>query len=238
MRVFEPQRRYALRQRLGRRDGIGAGRLIVAVLLVLSACAPVPPVRTPAPEPELKPPAASVAPRPASEEPRPTIAERAARRDARLQESAPAPSPSTGPDYASGYPKLSPAPKPRADGSLQSFVVLDTGPYLANHNVHNLVWKNDSGRRLAIYKAYAWTGFDRGGIADVHIEARRASDNSYIAILQWDHYADPTIPQHGQQFDYPMPMMLDPGDTIEITHFANGFAAGWHAHHLLILWVK
>ncbi|HKN59028.1 MAG TPA: hypothetical protein VJV97_09260, partial [Gemmatimonadaceae bacterium] len=101
-----------------------------------------------------------------------------------------------------------------------------------------LTWTNNSGRLLAIYKAYLWTGVDKGGIADVHIEARRASDNSYIGILQWDHYADPTLPQHGQQFDYPSPMMLDLGDSITITHFANGFAPGWHAAHVFILWVK
>lgn len=143
-----------------------------------------------------------------------------------------------GSDYSVGYPHLMPAPKPRADGSLQSVSALDTGPYLANGNVHTLTWTNDSGRQLSIYKAYLWTGVDKGGIGDVHIEARRSSDNSYIGILQWDHYADPTVPQHGQAFDYPSPMMLDPGDTITITHFGNGFAPGVHAHHVLILWVK
>jgi len=33
-------------------------------------------------------------------------------------------------------------------------------------------------------------------------------------------------------------MMLDPGDTIAITHSANGFAPGWRAHHVLILWIE
>ena len=104
-------------------------------------------------------------------------------------------------------------PKARADGSLQSFALLNTGPYLANSNVHELSWTNSSGRALAIHKVYLWTGVDRGGIADVHIEARRGSDGSYIAIQQWDHYADPTVPQHGEQFDYASPMMIDPGET-------------------------
>jgi hypothetical protein len=153
----------------------------------------------------------------------------------------PTPGPSSGApaarDYKDGYPRLVPAPKARADGSLQSFPAVDTGPYLANHNVHNLTWTNNSGRPLAIYKAYLWTGVDKGGLADVHIEARRASDNSYIGIVQWDHYTDPTLPQ-GQQFDYPSPMILDPGDSITITHFANGLSPGWHAHHFVILWVK
>ena len=207
-----------------------------ACLMLLSSCAPTLPARPPIAEP---PPKSAIA------EPvaKPTIAERAARRDATigLQEQ-PTPRPSstvpTGKDYKDGYPLLAPAPKARTDGSLQSFRALDTGPYLANFNVHNLTWTNTSGRPLAIYKAYLWTGVDKGGIGDVHIEARRASDNSYIGILQWDHYADPTLPQQGQQFDYPSPMMLDPGDSIAITHFANGFGAGWHAHHLLILWIK
>ena len=32
--------------------------------------------------------------------------------------------------------------------------------------------------------------------------------------------------------------VLDLGDSITITHFANGFAPGWHAAHVFILWVK
>ena len=208
-----------------------------ACLALLSSCAPtLLPARPPIAEPPVKP---------TSEErvARPTIAERAASRDVMIglqQQPTPRPSSTvpTGGDYQDGYPLLAPAPKARADRSLQSFLALNTGPYLANHNVHKLTWTNNSGRLLAIYKAYLWTGVDKGGIADVHIEARRASDNSYIGILQWDHYADPTLPQHGQQFDYPSPMMLDLGDSITITHFANGFAPGWHAAHVFILWVK
>jgi hypothetical protein len=206
-----------------------------AYLALLSSCAPTLPAR---------PPIAEAPPKPASEQPAaPTIADRAARRDAIIglqEQSTPRPSSTvpTGGDYKDGYPVLAPPPKARTDGSLQSFLALDTGPYLANHNVHNLTWTNTSRRQLAIYKAYLWTGVDKGAIADVHIEARRASDNSYIGILQWDHYADPTLPQHGQQFDYPSPMMLDPGDSITIKHLANGFTPGWHAHHFLILWVK
>jgi len=237
-----------------------------ACLVLLTACAPTLPARPPIAEPPARPaseePAVRLTPieraarmdgtvlqeqpsaKPASEEPaaRPTPAERAAKRDGIVPQGQPTPRPSStapaGGDYQGGYPRLGQAPKARADGTLQSFPVLDTGPYLANSNVHNLTWPNNSGRPLAIYKAYLWTGVDKGASADVHIEARRASDNSFIGILQWDHYADPTLPQHGQQFDYPSPMILDPGDAITIMHFANGFAPGWHAHHLLILWVK
>ena len=214
-----------------------------ACLALLSSCAPTLPARPPIAEPPPRPASAEPPPRATSAEPRLTIAERAARRDAMIGlQGQPTLTPSStapvGGDYKDGYPALAPAPKARADGSLQSFLAVDTGPYLANHNVHNVTWTNNSGRPLAIYKAYLWTGVDKGGIADVHIEARRASDKSYIAIMQWDHYADPTLPQHGQQFDYASPMMLDPGDSITIAHFANGFAPGWRAHHLLILWVK
>lgn len=209
--------------------------LVGAWAALLSACASTPAATAPV---------EAVAPKPvtAVADAKPTIAERAARYDQIVQQ-APSPpgagsAPSGTKDYVTGYPHFAHAPKARADGSLQSFLVFDTGPYLANSNVHDVAWTNNSGRPLAIYKAYLWSGVDRGAIADVHIEARRGSDNSYIGILQWDHYADPTVPQHGQQFDYPSPMMLDPGDTIMIKHFANGFTLGWHAHHVLILWIK
>jgi len=221
---------------------------LVACTGLMASCGPTMPARPPITEAPPKPSVeAPLPPRAESVEPaRPTLAERAARYDATLQNQPPQPvagpaggGPTLpGAEYQSGYPQFNPAPKPRADGSLQSFTVVNTGPYPANHTVHTLGWTNDSGRRLAIYKAYIWTGVDKGASADVHVEARRASDNSYIAILQWDHYADPTVPQHGQQFDYPTPMMLDPGDGITIKHYANGFAPGWRAHHVLILWVK
>jgi hypothetical protein len=206
-----------------------------AYLALLSSCAPTPTARPPLTEPLV----AMVAEVPTAG---PTIAARAARYDVTTQQvrptAEPSPTASAISDYLSGYPHHAQAPKARADGSLQSFLALDTGPYLANHNVHELTWTNNSGRLLAVYKAYLWTGVDKGAIGDVHVEARRASDNSYIGILQWDHYVDPTVPQHGQQFDYPSPMLLDPGDGIVIKHLANGFAPGWHAHHVLILWVK
>ena len=209
--------------------------LISASITLLSACAPTvganSPVEVAAPKAVIEVP-----------EVKPTIAERAATYDRIVQQTQPSSGASSAPsgtkDYVDGYPRLAVAPKARADGSLQSFLALDTGPYLANNNVHDVTWTNNSGRSLAIYKAYLWTGVDKGAIADVHVEARRGSDNSYIGILQWDHYAEPTVPQHGQQFDYPSPMMLDSGDTITLKHVANGFTPGWHAHHVLILWVK
>jgi hypothetical protein len=227
--------------------------LATACLALLSSCAATLPAKPPIAEPSARPPVAEPSARPpiaeppanpSSEEPRAklTIAERAAKRDAVALQAEPTPRPSStipaGKDYQDGYPLLAQPPKARADGSLQSFLALDTGPYLANHVVHNLTWTNNSRRPLAIYKAYLWAGVDKGGIADVHIEVRRTSDNSYIGILQWDHYADPTVPQHGQQFDYASPMILDPGDSMTIKHLANGFTPGWRAHHMLILWVK
>lgn len=230
-----------------------SGILIVASLPLLASCAtslpPNPPIVEPATTPPVaqlppKPPVAQPSTKPASGEPpaRPTLADRAAKYDTITAPEQPTSRPSStvpsGRDYQDGYPQLAQAPKARADGSLQSFLAINTGPYVANSITHNVIWTNNSGRALAIHKAYLWSGVDKGAIADVHVEARRTSDNSYIGILQWDHYADPTLPQHGQQFDYTSPMMLDPGETITLLHFANGFTPGWHAHHILILWVK
>ena len=189
-----------------RTKAVNAARWRVAALL--STCASTPgetaPVEALAPKP-----VAAVA------DPGPTIAERAARYDQIVQRASPPPGATSAPrgskDCLDRYPHFAPAPKARANGSLQSFLALDTGPYLVNSVIRNLTWTNDSGRRLAIFKAYLWTGVDKGGIADVHFEVRRASGNSYIGISQWDHYADPTLPQHGLQFKYPSPMMLDPG---------------------------
>jgi hypothetical protein len=226
--------------------------IVIACLALLSSCGATLPANPPTTEQPVtqttplspaKLPVAQPPTSPASNAPstRPTLAERAAKYDTIVQAQA-APGPSStvpaGREYQDGFPLVVPAPKARADGSLQSFMALNTGPYLADRNVHNLTWTNSSGRPLAIYKVFLWTGVDKGGIVDVNVEARRASDNSYLGIQTWDHYADPTSPEHGQQFDYTTPMMLDPGETVTLRHYAIGFSPNVHAHHALILWVK
>lgn len=140
--------------------------------------------------------------------------------------------------YVAGYPIFSQAPPARSDTTLVSFLTLNTGPYQADGTIHNLTWTNNSGRALQVYKVYLWSGMDIGGKGDVHIQVNRASDDSYLGALQWDHYADPTAPQQGQQFDYSVPMVIAAGDGLNIMHFANGLSPGLHAHHWLILWVK
>ena len=244
--IGKGRNREALQHRLTDRPTMPgpSTMLAIACFALLSSCAATVPVSPPIAEPPAKPPVVQPPMKPASDDSlaRLTVAERAARHDMITQQAQPTPRPSStipgGRDYQDGYPQLAQAPKARADGSLQSFLAINTGPYVANSITHNVIWTNNSGRALAIHKAYLWSGVDKGAIADVHVEARRTSDNSYIGILQWDHYADPTLPQHGQQFDYTSPMMLDPGETITILHFANGFTPGWHARHALILWVK
>jgi hypothetical protein len=216
--------------------------LVATCLLTIVCCVPVPCASAEAANPAA-PSGDSIRRRenPAPSK-TPTLVERAAARDRALSEeraqAGPAPIPGNPSDYATGFPILGQAPKPRPDDSLQSFRLVDTGPYLANAHFHSVKWTNNSGRSLAIYKAYVWTGFDRGGIADVHIDLRRESDGSFIALMQWDHYGDPTLPQQGQQFDYGSPMVLDPGESVSIAHFANGVNPGWHAHHVVIVWIK
>jgi hypothetical protein len=250
-RISEIRPHFVTEKPLMRR---ASGILIVASFPLLASCATgMPASRSiaesratpPVAQSPLNPPVAQASTKPASDQlpAKSTLAERAAKYDMITQQEPPTSKPSsTAPaarDYQEGYPILVPAPKARADGSLQSFMAFDTGPYVADRSVHNLTWTNNSGRPLAIYKAFLWTGVDKGAIADVQVEARRASDNSYIGFLQWDHYADPTSPQHAQQFDYTSPMILDPGEKIILRHFANGYSSpSLRAHHVLILWVK
>jgi len=143
--------------------------------------------------------------------------------------------------YAPGFPIFLSPPAPPPNGGLVSFMMVDTGPYAADGSVHVIYWTNNTGQDINIVKAYIWTGVDRGAIMDVHVELRRDYDNSYLAILQWDHYADPTVPQHGQQFDFSsFPMLLEAGEQLRIFHFAQQYVApagSLNARHDIVLWV-
>jgi hypothetical protein len=115
--------------------------------------------------------------------------------------------------------------------------VFNTGPYRVGGGYQYLYWQNQSDRPLKIVKAYLWTGVDLNGIADVHVEVRRETDNTLLCMKQWDHYQNP-IDDAGRVFDFSAtPIVLLPGERLKMLYFANpAGAANFNAHHVCELW--
>lgn len=116
----------------------------------------------------------------------------------------------------------------------QSAVIFNTGPYVTDGISRTRNWKNQTGKTIIIRAAYLWTGVDLGGVFDSHVQVTR-SDGSYVHILQWDHYKDPTAPQHGVwRYFEPGYMALNPGEELILSYFSSP-GGGKHAHHVFIM---
>lgn len=133
-----------------------------------------------------------------------------------------------------------PMPPARADGSLVSAGIIDTGPYTGDSTMREAVWVNKSGRELEIHQVYLWAGVDIGARADVHAEVRRSSDDSILAILQWDRYAEPSAPDNHAVFRYQAPYMrIAQGDAIKLRYRMVPFNGNqYRAHNYVIIWAR
>ena len=137
-----------------------------------------------------------------------------------------------------GGESMVPLPAPRPDLlDLVSACVIDTQPYPMGSGQHRVRWTNRTQRDLLVKKVYLWTGVDQNGRCDVHAELFRVADGSPLAVLQWDHYAEPTAEQ-GRQFDFDPYFRLAAGEAVELLYYANPLAGngGTYAHHRVTLW--
>lgn len=139
-------------------------------------------------------------------------------------------------------PSVPELPDPALSNDLVSVRIFNTGPYIADYLTRELAWVNQTGHPLEIVQSYLWTGVDMGGRMDTHVELERERDRSLLNVLQWDHYADPTVPQHYSLVAYaPYTFRLVPYEALILRYFSNPMVPArpdLHAHHVGILFLR
>lgn len=136
-------------------------------------------------------------------------------------------------------PAVPELPDPTLSNDLVSVRIFNTGPYTADRLTRELSWVNQTGHALEIVQSYLWTGVDMGGRMDTHAELERERDRSLLNVLQWDHYADPTVPRHYSLVTYaPYTFRLAQQEALILRYFSNPAGPALHAHHVGILFLR
>jgi hypothetical protein len=105
-----------------------------------------------------------------------------------------------------------------AGQDLKSMQVLDSGPFLCSGPSASTTWINNSATTMYVRQAQVWMGMSTAGKGDYPVNVKRISDNSFLAITGWDHYAEPTG-LHQLTMNYaPDYMAIAPGDGLILTY--------------------
>lgn len=136
-------------------------------------------------------------------------------------------------------PAVPELPDPTLSNDLVSVRIFNTGPYIADTLTRELVWVNQTGYPVEVVQSYLWTGVDMGGRMDTHVELERERDRSLLNVLQWDHYADPTVPRHHNLLSYaPFAFRIAVQEALIFRYFSNPAGPALHAHHIGILFLR
>ena len=77
---------------------------------------------------------------------------------------------------------------------------------------------------VVVKRTYLWVGVTAGVALDAQIDIRRASDMALVDLLQWDHYKDPTAPNHRGFEHHPDGWEITQGNSLYIV-FASSSAS-------------
>ena len=95
-------------------------------------------------------------------------------------------------------------------------------------------WKNPSEKTIYIKGFSAFIGVDRGGVCDTSIYVKRVSDGNMIGEANWDHYRDPSAPNHTVSEYYPdgLYKSLKSGEMLQFTSRASAIVTGFNYMHV------
>lgn len=95
-------------------------------------------------------------------------------------------------------------------------MIYNTGPVNITNGYHVAeTWWNPFDEDMKITNSELWIGLALHGIADLHMEMRRASDQCEIQVYQNDRYSNPALPNNVSD-DHPDPIILPAGDGITV----------------------
>jgi hypothetical protein len=139
-------------------------------------------------------------------------------------------------------------PEPRGPNDTIGGIVIISYEYRTPNTPFPKRWKNESDKAFAIEKTYLWSGagkaspYKPGLMADIHCELRR-EDGTLLNMLQWDRYADIAEPTNCHWETFANPMLLLPGEKIEMLYFFNPLDYGenpdksnWVCNHQAGIW--
>jgi hypothetical protein len=134
---------------------------------------------------------------------------------------------------AQAQPQLAEAAQEHA---LESMQIFNTGPFACDGTAH--IFDRAITQTIKIRKAEFWQGMDFGSRADFSGNLYRISDYSPLFGFNWDHYADPSglNDQIGKQDFAPDYMLIEAGDTLEISSICNSFAGETRGHIIVTIW--
>jgi hypothetical protein len=126
-------------------------------------------------------------------------------------------------------------------GDLVGGQIADSGPVWADGQPHVIRWKNHTGIDLRIRKTYVWVGIDETVTCDAYNVLTRESDGTVLAVIQFDHYAEPNYPG-GVQFNWDNPgLLLKAADHLLFTYYAapsDGTQDKHQQEHVAYVWVE
>ena len=95
-------------------------------------------------------------------------------------------------------------------------IIFNTGVVdITNGFHHTGVWENPFNDTIYITNSELWIGLALAGVADLHIELNRRSDNCEIQVYQNDRYSNPSLPNDQDEHHDPW-FRLDADDAIKI----------------------
>lgn len=135
---------------------------------------------------------------------------------------------------AQSYAQPAELPLPR---DLTGRMVINTGQFKCDGEQRMQTWQNESEQALYIRRAEVWMGMYRHGISDFYFHLAREERWSALGHTNWDHYAEPTAPQHSAIYSYaPDAVVLYPGETLGLRYGCSNMENDPVGHIIVTIW--
>lgn len=106
---------------------------------------------------------------------------------------------------------------------MTSSCIYNSQPFRADGSWHSQEIMNNSGRTIEIRMVREWHGVSFDGLADFHSQVRRISDGAYVTMFQQDRYSNPSGLIHADTSYGDYPLIIRPGDGLQIAYACNSF---------------
>ena len=111
--------------------------------------------------------------------------------------------------------------------ALFSQQIMVTGAFACDSVQRILSWVNTDSQTFYVKAADIWMGMGLGSVSDFQVILVRTSDQVRLIRGSWDHYAEPTLPDHHLYRSFaPDWYVIAPGDGLQLKTFCTPIRAG------------